>query len=60
MGTAKFAKRPKMEERIIFVVPAELKRGLCEVAASRGRTAADLAREALASIIAAALNEVVH
>ena len=50
----KLPHRPKMEGRMIFVVTPEMKRSLFEVAARRGRTAASLAREAVASIIASA------
>lgn len=44
-------RRTRMDERLIFVVPMEMKRSLFEVAALRGRTAADLAREAIAAIV---------
>lgn len=50
----KFPGRPKMDERLILMVPAEMKRSLFEIAAQRGRPAADLVREGVTSLIRSA------
>lgn len=47
----KLPHRPKLDDRLVFAVPPEMKRSLYEVAALRGRTAADLAREAIAAVV---------
>jgi len=46
--------RPKMDDRLFVNIPADQKRRLFEIAASRGVTTAEMIREALASAIAKA------
>ncbi|MEO6013930.1 MAG: hypothetical protein ABIQ30_10150 [Devosia sp.] len=45
----KYARRPQLVERIEVHVPAELKRGIYEVAAAKGKPAAQFIRESLAA-----------
>ena len=46
--------RPKLDERFIMLLPADMKRDLLEQATKRRRSAADLAREGISRILGTA------